>query len=175
MVKIERNNHFLIIMYVFLAVDLIAFMPFMIDVIRYDTNTFGAIIWAVINVPILSIIIHYIVVGYREFKLTASGITIYCALHRIKHFLWEDYPYCYIMWIRGTGAKVYSLTVFSKTEIDAKQAKKIGNRGQFFSKPYSVITFQHTPKLEKEIRSTFPDLKIEYRNTSLAKREREGW
>ena len=174
MVKIERNKPMLIFMFVLLAVVLVAFMPIMIDIFRPDPKI-DVIIWTVIGVLVFSLVIHYIVVSYREYELNASGITIYGILHWTKHFSWKDFPYCYIMWVRGTGAKIYSLIVLSKTEIDVKQAKKIGNRGQFFSKPYSVITFLNTRELEKEIRSAFPELKIEYRNTSLAKREREGW
>ena len=63
----------LIFMFVLLAVVLVAFMPIMIDIFRPDPKI-DVIIWTVIGVLVFSLVIHYIVVSYREYELNASGM-----------------------------------------------------------------------------------------------------
>lgn len=168
MIKIENNKKYIIVLFGCVASCLIPCLLISIVLIKDGAKPMIVVILSLVEFFPLLLSFRILALGLRKYELSNTGITI-CSIFRIsRHYALDVFPYCYIMWFTSPKTVPYPMIVFSRTEIDHKQARKIGKRGYFISKPYSVIVFQHTKELEKEIRCAFPELKIEYRNTFLA-------
>ena len=148
-------------------------------------------IWAIVNLCRNRAEVFYIVlliVGFVSFilqsgfviesfsvlELTESGITKYGPFLFTRRYEWKEYPYCYVIWFSNRqSGKSYSQILFSKTEIDHKQAKKIRYddswKNAFTLRLDNTISLTHSQQLLDRIRALRPDLQIEYRNTYLAK------
>lgn len=167
MVRIERNKKGIITAYVCLAIGMILCVWTAISI---DQTVADVIFGSFVSMIEIIIALHALTLSYRSYEFTASGITRDSIFHIKRHNTWSDYPYCYLMWMEGPRILHFAF-VFSKKEIDDRLAKKMNKLGLWLGKPYSFIVFDHSPEREEAFRRTFPELKIEYRNTFLAKRK----
>lgn len=168
MIMVENNKKMIILLLGCVVFCLIPCLLILIVLIKDGPSPMNVAILFLLGLFPLLLCLHILALGLRKYELSSIGITIYSIFRIRRHYTWDIFPYCYIMWFTAPKIEPYPMTVLSRKEIDQKQARKIGKRGYFISKPYSVIVFKHTKELEEEIRRTFPELIIEYRNTFLA-------
>ena len=172
MIRIEKNKEAVLTACAIFPASLILCAFIIIDLARNGAEA-GNIFLLIVGILSLIIGTKAVFLSFAEYKLTEAGITMSTLFHIRQFYPWEDYPYCYVIWLWDKKLGPYSNIVFSKTEIDFKRAKRMKNG--YRPKPHSMIYLDHTQNRVDELRALRPELKIEYRNTYLAKGHYEKW
>lgn len=107
---------------------------------------------------------------YREYQLDADAITVHSLFGRKKRFMWEEYPYAYIIELRtmDRGHLRQMFILFSKKPLPACLKKGRDDANTYYVMyPKKYIIFEHTDEIEQKIHEMRPEIVFENRRDSL--------
>ena len=107
---------------------------------------------------------------FREYQLDPDAITVHSLFWRKKRFMWEKYPYAYIIELRtmDRGHLRQLFILFSKNPLPACLKKGWDDANTYYvMHPKKYIIFEHTDEVEQKIHEMRPEIVFENRRDSL--------